>query len=39
MEDKKSPNIFNSATDAVMNIVKKAAQALGQHQSIDGRVF
>ncbi|KAG8183665.1 hypothetical protein JTE90_010139 [Oedothorax gibbosus] len=35
MEDKKSPNIFNSATDAVINMVKKAAQALGQHQSID----
>ncbi|GBM12538.1 SUN domain-containing ossification factor [Araneus ventricosus] len=32
LEDKKSTNIFGSATDAVMNIVKKAAQALGQHQ-------
>ncbi|KAF8781997.1 SUN domain-containing ossification factor [Argiope bruennichi] len=32
LEDKKSTNIFGSATDAVINIVKKAAQALGQHQ-------
>lgn len=35
-EDTKSTNIFGSATDAVMNIVKKAAQALGQ-QTVDGR--
>lgn len=34
IEDTKSTNIFGSATDAVMNIVKKAAQALGQ-QPID----
>ncbi|GIY08691.1 SUN domain-containing ossification factor [Caerostris extrusa] len=35
LEDKKSTNIFGSATDAVMNIMKKAAQALGQHQTLE----
>lgn len=35
LEDKKSTNIFGSATDAVMNIMKKAAQALGHHQPLE----
>ncbi|GFY67101.1 SUN domain-containing ossification factor [Trichonephila inaurata madagascariensis] len=33
LEEKKSTNIFGSVTDAVMNIMKKAAQALG-HQPL-----
>ncbi|XP_054706369.1 SUN domain-containing ossification factor-like isoform X2 [Uloborus diversus] len=35
LEDAKATNLFGSATDAVINIVKKAAQALGQQQPID----
>ncbi|GFR17640.1 SUN domain-containing ossification factor [Trichonephila clavata] len=37
LEDKKSTNIFGSATDAVMNIMKKAAQALGHQPLEDGQ--
>ncbi|CAL1266554.1 unnamed protein product [Larinioides sclopetarius] len=35
LEDKKSTNIFGSATDAVINIVKKAAQVLGTQQTTE----
>ncbi|XP_035218078.1 SUN domain-containing ossification factor-like [Stegodyphus dumicola] len=34
-DQKESTNLFGSATDAVLSIVKKAAQALGQQQALE----